>query len=63
MKSILSAVLVALSFCAAHAQEPAAQGSPGLAEAARLNAEAVRLYTAGKYAEALPAAARALELR
>ncbi len=37
--------------------------SPELAEAARLNAEVVRLYGEGKYAEAQPLARRALELR
>lgn len=40
-----------------------AQGSPALEEAARLTAEVVRLYAAGKYDEALPLAERALELR
>ncbi|HEX7957310.1 MAG TPA: TonB family protein [Pyrinomonadaceae bacterium] len=78
MKRILKAVLaLSLSAAAAAAQTPegagkpaqdsaqesAAKETPGLAEATRLNAEVVRLYAEGKYAEALPAAARVLELR
>jgi TonB family protein len=45
------------------AQQSSAKSTPGLAEATRLNAEALRLYDAGKYAEALTAAERVLELR
>jgi TonB family protein len=40
-----------------------AETSPAQAEAARLNDEVVKLYAAGKYAEALPLAERAVELR
>jgi TonB family protein len=45
------------------AQQPAATSTPGLVEAARLNNEAVGLYAAGKYEEALPLARRIVELR
>src|SRR5215207_4510925 len=37
--------------------------SPALEEAVRLNEEVVKLYAAGKYAEALPLAERVVELR
>jgi TonB family protein len=40
-----------------------AQTSPALQEAARLNSEVVKLFGAGKYAEALPLAARVVEMR
>lgn len=64
MKATVTSVLLLLLLAAhAAAQQSAAKSTPGLAEAARLNAEAVRLYAAGKYAEALTAAARVLELR
>ena len=39
------------------------EGSPALEEAARLTEQVVKLYAAGKYEEALPLAARAVELR
>jgi len=39
------------------------QASPALEEATRLNNEVVKLYAAGKYAEALQPAERAVELR
>lgn len=61
--TVTSVLLLLLLAAAAAAQTPAAQETPGPAEAARLNAEAVRLYAAGKYAEAQAAAARVLELR
>lgn len=66
MKAILTAVIAMLLAGAAYAQGPAggaAQGSPGLEEAARLNEQVVRLYAAGKFAEALPLATRVVELR
>jgi TonB family protein len=79
VKSFLTFAVAALLSCgaglarepsvAAQAQgaKPAAAGaqaeSPELAEAARLNAEVVRLHGEGKYGEALPLAKRVLELR
>ena len=66
MKNKAAALLLLLAFAAgapAGAQTPAPQDAPGLEEAGRLNAEVVRLYAAGRYAEALPAAARVVELR
>ena len=64
MKRTVPVVLMLMLLAApAAAQEAAAKSTPGLEEAARLTAEAVRLYGEGKYAEALPAAARVLELR
>lgn len=56
---LIAAVLLAA--CAAAAQTPASGGEQ--AEAARLNAEVLKLYAAGKYDEALPLARRVLELR
>jgi tetratricopeptide (TPR) repeat protein len=41
----------------------APETSPELEEAVRLNAEVVKLYSAGRYDEALPLARRVLELR
>ena len=55
-------LITLLCACAAAAQGPAA-GSGEEAEAARLNAEVLRLYRAGKYDEALPLARRVLEIR
>jgi TonB family protein len=70
MKATVTSVLLLLLVAAAPSAAQtgaAAQGqpqtSPALQEAARLTAEVVRLHAAGKYAEALPLAERALELR
>src|SRR5215212_1149399 len=57
------ALLLLAPLAGAQTPEPAPKGSPQLQEAERLNAEVVRLYGAGKFEEALPLAARALELR
>ena len=64
--TLICTVLLAAS--AVSAQQPAPGGagtqtSPDLEEAARLTDEVLKLYAAGKFAEALPAATRALELR
>lgn len=60
MRVALLLICLALPAAASgvRAQSPAA-----LEEAARLSAEVVKLYAAGKYDEALPLAVRALELR
>jgi TonB family protein len=67
----LALVCVSLFACGARA-EGAGQSagasskqetSPALEEAARLNDEVVKLYSAGKYAEALPVAERVVKLR
>lgn len=56
-------IVMLLGVGAAAAQEGPAAGAGDPAEAARLNAEVVRLYREGKYDEALTAARRVLELR
>lgn len=60
MRVIITSVWVALLACAAAGAAPP-QAEPE--EAARLNAEVVRLLGAGKYEEALPLARRLVELR
>ncbi len=61
--AFLLLLLLLLPVAAASARQAAPGGGPGLEEAARLNSEVVRLYAAGKYAEALPAAERVVGLR
>jgi TonB family protein len=67
MKTYVTVVLVLFLLAGpAGAQTPGGappQTSPDLQEAARQNNEAVTLYAAGKYAEALPHARRVVELR
>jgi TonB family protein len=74
MRIVLTIIcLTLLSGASASAQDTApragsnaaskSQASPELEEAARLNAEVLRLFGAGKYDEALPIAKRVLELR
>lgn len=57
------AACIALLLLAPHAGAQTPKDSPQLQEAERLNAEVVRFYGAGRFEEALPPAARALELR
>lgn len=75
MKTRISLTLICIALLAsgARAQTTAAgrtggapakaETSPSLEEAARLTEEVVKLYAAGKYEEALPSAARVVELR
>src|SRR5215204_1795876 len=63
MRAKALSLFALLMFAApAGAQAPAPNASPQPQEADRLNAEVVRLYQAGRFEEALPLAARALEL-
>ena len=59
LNTILLTLLVACA-CAFAARGQDKPGGGELAEAARLNAEVVKLYRAGKYDEALPLARRVL---
>lgn len=65
--SVLLLVLLVIAAPSAAQTGGGAQGQPqtssALQEAARLTAEVVKLHAAGKYAEALPLAERALDLR
>lgn len=62
LKTIL-VTLLATCVCAGAVRGQDKPGGGELAEAARLNAEVVNLYRAGKYDEALPLARRVLEIR
>jgi tetratricopeptide (TPR) repeat protein len=71
MRVLLTLICLALLAASPAARAQTANGgasakaetSPALEEAARLTEQVVKLYAAGKYEEALPAAVRALELR
>jgi len=63
MRRTLTLFIIALLCAFAAAAQGPTPPTGGQAEAARLNSEVVRLYGAGKYAEALPLAARVFELR
>src|SRR6266513_1130695 len=64
MKIYALALYTSLVICTASAQQPPASSpqSKPLEEASRLSAEAVALYTEGKYGEAASPAKRALEI-
>lgn len=63
MKTALTLVLLLVTSGAPAAAAGQGAGGGEQAEAARLNAEVVRLYREGKFDEALPLARRVLELR